>query len=209
MSQTGVKFSVMSENSKSYISDKEAVSQLVNAVRSLVNRKQNRLEFADFIHRMLHIPTEELLDNSTIFSEFMFAKLVLECTILDSDEDQLRICSPELGRHLKDLSYQTFSRRYFNELKQNTPTGQKINVTYDDILRHLANYEKILKEEGLSYFGSLFAKRIFQALKVSRKRFKPSHGTMLAMILSTHGLGMYWSSLFSTHVVEIENASEV
>jgi hypothetical protein len=68
-------------------------------------------------------------------------------------------------------------------------------------LRYLDSYEQALKTEGLNYFGALFAKRVFKCLDIKRKNFKPSHGTMLAMVLATHGVGMYWSSVFSSFEV--------
>lgn len=189
------------EQEKSTIEDREAAHRLVKTLRDIVNLRENRQDFTDFLCRMLGLPEEVVLNNAKIFTEYMFVKLVLESTILEADEPEMQVCDPRLGRYLKELSYQIFAKEYLSEIKSESRSGNGDEITEQRILRHLETYEQALKNEGLNYLGALFAKRVLKCVDIKRKSFKPSHGTMLAMVLATHGVGMYWSSVFSSFEV--------
>ena len=188
---------------KTTIEDREAVLRLVQTLREIVNLRENRQDFTEFLCRMLGLPEQVILNNSDIFTEYMFVKLVLESTILEADEPELQVCDPKLGRHLKELSYQVFAEEYVNEINSlGDVESDKERITEPVIVRYLVSYEQVLKTQGLNYFGALFAKRVCKCLDIRRKNFKASHGTMLAMVLATHGVGMYWSSVFSSYDVK-------
>ncbi|HSG69140.1 MAG TPA: hypothetical protein VLA12_01925 [Planctomycetaceae bacterium] len=189
------------ELQKSTIEDREAARRLVKTLREIINLRENRQDFASFLCRMLGLPEEAVLNNAKIFTEYMFVKLVLESTILEADEPEMQVCDPRMGLHLKELSYQIFAEEYLKEMNNESASQNQGVIDEQRILQYLDSYEQALKNEGLNYLGALFAKRVFKCLDIKKKNFKASHGTMLAMVLATHGVGMYWSSVFSSYQV--------
>jgi hypothetical protein len=197
------------EMPRTTIVDHEAARRLVKTLREVVNVRENRQEFADFLCRMLGLSTNVVLNNPGIFTEYMFVKLVLESTILEADEPEMQVCGPALGKHLKELSYRIFAEEYLNEIRSESSVGNGEQITPELIVQYLLGYEQVLKNQGLNYFGALFAKRVFKCLDINRKNFKSSHGTMLAMVLATHGIGMYWTSVFSSYEIVSESGDHL
>lgn len=190
--------------------NEDSLDEFVGKILKLVNSPLYREQIAHAVSLYLPLSKEEQLQSQSFFFDIACAKMVLECSILTSDDPEVRVSDREHGEALKEACYRNFALHY----RDSSEAYGNVEELPQMPMNYLQLYEDAYDTFSMHGVGQLLARQLLKRLNSPVNSPGPQAIAKLVQFVDHYQFRHFWtilrdeSDVFMSAVDEVWNQWE-